>query len=781
MRTYSSKLNLTFGRLAYRICTHYKTNSAKTIKHLLNHVIHFFINGVYYSSATDHKSTISIQASALKLSEYSMKRIVILFVILLSDPRVSTGQSESKPITEDSSLTISTTEVQIDAIVRDKRGHIIKNLQASDFEIYEAGELQDIISCQIVTLDDTAAQGRSLQTSNEPLSPSTPPGHVDASRIIAIVFDRLDLSARGTAQKAALRYVDDIARADDLIGVFVTDLTLGIVQPFTTDKEMVRKAINAVATMTTASKGSQVNELRNLASSQPATALAAPPKYTAENRGASVRAGESEADKKMREMQAASIEAFERLQNSQQGFATTNGLLAVIRGLDTAPGRKALLFFSTGVDIPSTVLPHFQAVISAANRASVSIYAVDAAGLRVDPSRAEVMRELNAPPSQLGIVQPALRGAERIEGALRSSSDSSLGALARQTGGIFINDTNDPGKLLAQIDEDLSTHYVISYTPKNKDFDGQFRTITVKVKKPGLIIRSREGYFAISGIGDLDILPHEARPLAFLTNSRKVSSFPVRVAGYHFKASDKSPLASIVIEVPSNALATRTDEKNEKFETDFTIVALIRNSAGKIVSKLSQKYELQGSTTALSSLKKENILFYRELQLTPGEYSLEVAAYDEISKKASISHALLKVPDIQSGIEISSVVIINRAEQLNAQALRPNSPFQYNNALLYPNMGESLHKATSKHVSFFVTLYADREISSSVLYIELLTGGSLIARIQSDPLTYDNNGQLQFINAIPIETLPPAQYELRISTQNGSETISESSFFRIAP
>jgi len=578
-----------------------------------------------------------------------------------------------------------------------------------------------------------------------------------------------------------MRYIDNVAHPDDFIGVFTTDLALDVIQPYTIDKDLVRKAINTAASTVTASRGSRGDELHNLASSQPATISLAPPKYDVENRGAAVRVDESEADKKIREMQAASIDAFERLQNSQQGYATTNGLLAVVKGLDLVPGRKAILFISAGIDIPPSVVSHFQAVVNAANRAGVSIYTVDAAGLRVDSSRANALREINDPPSQLGISQPALRGSERIETALRSSSESSLGSLAKQTGGIFISDTNDPSKLLPQIEEDLSTHYIISYVPKNRNFDGQFRSVIVKSKKPDLIIRSREGYFAISNIGNLDVLPNEARPLAVLGNKLNVSSFPIALSGYHFRTLSNSSLASIVVEIPSRILSTRNDNKTGTFEIDATIVGLVRDSNDEIISKLSQKYELRGNISDLRALMEKNILFYRELSLKPGKYSVEVAAHDAISGKISTSRTPLDIPDRRGKAELSSIIIISNADKLEANNQRPESPFQYESLLLYPNSSKILHRSTTKNLPFFITLYTNSEDSRHILSVEILQAGATLAHLQSDTLTSDKNGRVRFAGAIPIDSLPSGQYELKISTQSAVEIISESTPFKIEP
>ena len=70
------------------------------------------------------------------------------------------------------------------------------------------------------------------------------------------------------------------------------------------------------------------------------------------------------------------------MERDQQGYSTTNGLFAIISTLGRLPGRKSLVLFSEGIAIPPAVQRLFLGVIDAANRANVSIYTMDAAGLR---------------------------------------------------------------------------------------------------------------------------------------------------------------------------------------------------------------------------------------------------------------------------------------------------------------------------------------------------------------------------------------------------------------
>ena len=58
--------------------------------------------------------------------------------------------------------------------------------------------------------------------------------------------------------------------------------------------------------------------------------------------------------------------------------------MSVVTGMRALPGRKSIVFFSEGLAIPPNVQERFMAVIDAANRANVSIYPMDAMGLRTD-------------------------------------------------------------------------------------------------------------------------------------------------------------------------------------------------------------------------------------------------------------------------------------------------------------------------------------------------------------------------------------------------------------
>ncbi|HVD92605.1 MAG TPA: hypothetical protein VNC21_10000, partial [Vicinamibacterales bacterium] len=83
-------------------------------------------------------------------------------------------------------------------------------------------------------------------------------------------------------------------------------------------------------------------------------------------------------------------------------------------------------------------------------------------------------------------------------------------SLAVDTGGFAIRNENNFGRALDEIQHDAGTYYVLSYRAENEVFDGKYRTISVKVARPGVKVRARRGYLAIEPAKMLSPVP--ARP-----------------------------------------------------------------------------------------------------------------------------------------------------------------------------------------------------------------------------------------------------------------------------
>ncbi len=78
----------------------------------------------------------------------------LLFALTLGVVPPAPGQTQTgtPPRQQDDEdvVTVGSTEVVLDAVVKDKRGRPVKNLRAEDFEVYEDGVRQDVASFRLV-------------------------------------------------------------------------------------------------------------------------------------------------------------------------------------------------------------------------------------------------------------------------------------------------------------------------------------------------------------------------------------------------------------------------------------------------------------------------------------------------------------------------------------------------------------------------------------------------------------------------------------------------------
>ena len=130
-------------------------------------------------------------------------------------------------------------------------------------------------------------------------------------------------------------------------------------------------------------------------------------------------------------------------------------------------GRKSIVLLSQGMrglrrDDERTL---FQDLIRAANDSNAAFYSINPLGMQVN--------------------------------RMRMSAFDMLESLAIDTGGEFFN-SNDFRRALDRVVTQSSAYYLIGYSPPQQRFDGKYHKIKVKVKKPGMEVRARNGYWAPS-------------------------------------------------------------------------------------------------------------------------------------------------------------------------------------------------------------------------------------------------------------------------------------------
>jgi VWFA-related protein len=706
---------------------------------------------------------------------------------------------------QDDVIRVRSNEVRLDVVVKDKKGRPIRDLKASDFEVLEDGVPQKVESFRFVIREGAPVKTdtKDDKVTGAPTGTSTTPSPARSTpTVTALVFDRLSPEARALARKAGLSYAQEGMGSGGFTGVFGIDQNLRTIQPFTEDTKLVQDAVERATSTSTSTYVSSAEKVRtntdriialdNQISGSASAASSAG--GAGDSSGAMAEAGEigqAAMQQKFLEMQNRMLEQYERLERDQEGFATINSLLAVINPMQNLPGRKTIIFFSEGLKIPPAVMTKFPAVVNAANRANVSIYSIDAGGLRAESNTIEAARELNSIASarmnqqargnDRGSSGPYMRALERNEDLLRFDPRSGLGMLSEQTGGFLIHDTNDLGGGVRRIDDDRNAYYFLTYVPQNKDYDGRFRRISVKVTRPNVEVQSRQGYYAVEAAGGLPMLDYEVPAIAASRNWKgSATQNMLHSSALSYPSPGQSGLTLILAEAQLAAFKFFPSSDNKTYSTDFSIVALVRDESEQIVQKLSQHYALNGPIQDLGSAQKGNVLFYREAQLRAGKYRVQLISHDAATGAVNVSTTPL---EIYAGEEtkprLSSVAVLKRAERLSPSEQQRDQPLRFGELLVYPNLGEQIDRNTTKQLAYFFTAWPGKGATKPMqMTLEILQNNKPVGKTSGELPPADERGQIKYAGSFAIDKFQPGKYELKITVNN---EISRSTSFVIQP
>ena len=435
--------------------------------------------------------------------------VPLVFIILSAPPGLHWARAEPSAPTEEEETTprfrAGTEVVVLDVVVRDKKGDTVRDLRESEIEVYEDGVRQPVVSFQLRATgeeppDRTVAL---LPREGQEPPPSEESPHVN---LVTLVFDQLGPDGRQIARRAGLTLADLGGDADLLVSVFQVRETLRLVQQFTSNRKEIEEAVLEATGEIDTQYSNATDQLEEAVrierdARQRLASLGAidSPSEVA----AAARYGQ---EVSMARMAVDALRFTQSLQREQQGHSSLYSLLALSKQQQRLAGRKTILFFSQGIQVPPQLEHVLRSAISEANRANVAIYAVDARGLTEERTLEATHRTLQQATlaSQRQVtsrgMEPVTReqvlAMETAENALRMDAQGALGDLAAGTGGRLIANTNDLRQGIERAVGDLRGYYEIVYAPTNPEYDERFRRIEVEVSRPDVIVQARSGYFA---------------------------------------------------------------------------------------------------------------------------------------------------------------------------------------------------------------------------------------------------------------------------------------------
>jgi VWFA-related protein len=550
-------------------------------------------------------------------------------------PQINGQQEKPKP------LQVNSTEVLVDAVVADHKNHLVTDLTARDFEIYEDGVPQDIISFRLVRGEAEAAPGiAGQQAKATDLAAETASGpELPNTLIVLLDYSTTQLQHAKSIQDAAMKYVEKDMRPNDMMAVLALGTGLRVVSNFSNDKKQLMAALKKADSLSTIRLSDRPN-----------------PEPLSSGAGSLDSATQKSLDDAMAAILKKLLITIQASVDRIQGLGVLSAIRAVATAVGVIPGRKTLLLFSEGFVPGPTVELELQSVAGAANRSQLAIYCIESQGLETRSLSGSLV-----PSSQVGARTDSTgyggeTGFDRAQEQGQDIREGGLRELAISTGGMLFRNSNDMGAGLDRMDREMRTYYLLSYHPKNENLDGQFRQIRVALKNSNLTVRSRTGYYAIPAGYEL-LSPAEFQLLRQTAKAGPAAAkIPLYMRAGAFQYGTSEFRIPVAIEMPYTAVRFVTS--NNKHSAELQILGIVRDGSGAMVQRFGNPLQMSLTDAQYDTLKVGTIYVAEQVEIaSEGAYKIQVLVKDLNSGEVSSSEQTVYLSRAANSMALSTVLL----------------------------------------------------------------------------------------------------------------------------
>jgi VWFA-related protein len=606
--------------------------------------------------------------------------------------------------------------VHLDVSVLDEQRRPVRGLKPSDFTILEDGQPRDIAVFEAVEVPDP--EPATATWKREVARDVRANDDVQERRLFLLVLDDSTIQASpraiNTAKDVARMVIDRFGTSDLAAVIFTRDNRHA--QDFTTDRTRLLTAVN---------------------------------KFTVG----------------FRDMGLRDAEAQQPLAGQDDGYflASSTSLERAVNVLTSLPDRrKSIVYIGQGVPanlestgfappglppsggmsiqmaqaVNSRIKTQMERIFMDARRANINVYTIDACGLRVpgEGSAANVM--LCVP----GVEQEYLR------------------IIASNTGGRAIVDTNDFTAGVEAIFMENASYYLLGIHPASARPDGKLRRLEVKVNRPGVTVRTRNGYREEkasdvvkrkealanfpAGVALAGILPKSDLPL-------QVSAVPFAVPG----KKESAVAVTVGVRQPIRRNADRTIERVDLLVSAFDVYGKALGS-----KRLTANVTLRAGASGLAEYE-----VLSRIDLKPGRYQLRIgASVGSLSTQGSVYYDI-DVPDFSSApVSMSGLVLTasGGGEVAPKDALTSVMP-------VIPTTRRTF--AAEQQVSAFMRLYQGGKgtLVAVPLRVQLIDASDKLVMDRRQDITapqFTKDRAANILIPVQVDRLAAGEYLLRIAS-----------------
>ena len=658
--------------------------------------------------------------------------------------------------------------VQTDVMVFDKQGRFVKDLTRDNFELRIDGKARPIQAFELITAGSNeesqlaAARGATTININRPIP-------LDRGRIVFFYVDdfHMDVPSFSMARKVINNFIEKEMGQNDQVAIASATGQIGFLQQMTNDRMVLHAAAARLNPRTYSVKDlerppmSEYNALlierenRDVLDFFITETMRANPGITRDIAAHMVRA------------RAGTIVSQAAVFNSN----TLIGLERLVKTAKDLPGRKIVFFLSGGFLIENRRGDSFSKlrdVTNAAAKSGVVIYSMDTRGLVASLTDAST----DAP------FDPSGRLINSGAGELTATQDG-MNALAADTGGKALFNTNDLTKGFAPALKETSVYYLLAWKPDAEaQKEKRFRNIEVKLtNRPDLTVRVRKGYLDLEPEPAVAAKP-EPQPTPVKTTAAKLREaigaaypergLPILMSADYYDVAGKGATLSTAIQIPVEFLQFIPDPSG-KSQATIDVSGAFFDDQGKPQGSFLERIVATSSAGPSSTGADRDITFTYPARLPPGLYQVRVAARDDKSGRVGSAHAWFEIPDLtKKKLTMSSVLLGERRQQPTTNV----SSNVTNSGAVSPIAMSASHRFQRDSTLRFLVFAYNATLSTAdqkpdlAIQVQVVRDDQPVITTALRKIGTDQNSdvaRLPYAAEIPLTDLQPGRYLLHVT------------------
>jgi len=593
-------------------------------------------------------------------------------------------------------IRITTNLVQIDVVVT-KDGKQVTDLKPGEFELFEDGRRQEITNFSYVVnskrVDHSSSTGSLAATSPRAAEGAIavkPITREQVGRTMAIVIDDLGMSFDSMARVRSQlsKFINEKLEPTDLVAIIRTGGDVGALQQFTTDHRVLQ---NAVANL----KWNPCSRIGLSVIDAERSLVVHPPEGEPTGRMLPDRSPSSAGVK-----QASAAGDPDLCRESASIYYTARSVKFILRGMADLPGRKSMMLISDNlpteqqeisptnfgltrpviqdatrnanlIDVwtqSKSYLDGLSRLAEVAIRSSVVIYGV--ASQRLQTLGPDARDEISYPPAgrrrrpgqEPDVVTRLIK--ERPVELRRNMEGSDL--LAKQTGGFLIRNSNDFG--FDKVLEDQGGYYLIGYRPAATTFDKRFHQIKARVKRDGVTVRTRAGFYGVTE-ADAPGSPSTTRDRMerALSSPFGASEIDVRLTPLFVNDPARGSMLRLLLSFDAKDL-TFIEEPDGSHVANLILTTVFFGDNGTITTRHEHKTTLRLRGRPFERAKRDGVVYTFDIPAKEaGVFQFRIATVDMVSGRVGSAGQFLTIPNLQTNrLALSGILLQGDAPSANA-------------------------------------------------------------------------------------------------------------------